>query len=95
MTAKSFGCIGVVGDDGRLIGIVTDGDLRRHMKPGLLDMTAGAVMTAKPKVIRPNALAAEALWVMSTRSISSLFVARDGTPIGILHLHDCLNAGIA
>ena len=95
MTAKSFGCVGVIGDDGRLIGIITDGDLRRHMGGDFLDRNTADIMTPSPKTIRHNALAAEALWVMSTRSITSLFVAKDSKPIGILHLHDCLRAGIA
>lgn len=95
MTAKSFGCVGVVDDGGRLLGIVTDGDLRRHMNPGLLDRRAGAVMTAAPKTIRPGALAAEALGLMNSRTITSLFVTEEGRPIGIVHIHDCLRAGVA
>jgi arabinose-5-phosphate isomerase len=95
MTTKSFGCVGVTGADGGLIGIVTDGDLRRHMAPELLSMAAGEVMTPDPKVIGSKHLAAEALWVMSTGKITSLFVVDDGSPVGILHLHDCLRAGIA
>ncbi|MDP6952489.1 MAG: CBS domain-containing protein, partial [Alphaproteobacteria bacterium] len=95
MTAKSFGCVGVTDDGGYLIGIVTDGDLRRHMAPELLKMAAGEVMTPDPKVITGKRLAAEALWVMSTRKITSLFVVEEGRPVGILHLHDCLRAGIA
>jgi arabinose-5-phosphate isomerase len=95
MTAKSFGCVGVVGADGRLAGVVTDGDLRRHMEDGLLDRTAGEVMTADPKSIRPQALAAEALALMNRYSITGLFVVEDGRPVGIIHIHDCLRAGIA
>ena len=95
MTTKSFGCVGVTNDEGNLIGIVTDGDLRRHMAPDLLTMSAGEVMTPDPKVIGGRHLAAEALWVMSTRKITSLFVVEDGRPVGILHLHDCLRAGLA
>ena len=95
ITTKSFGCVGVVDGDGALIGLITDGDLRRHMETGLLAKTAGEVMTRDPKVIPPRRLAAEALWVMSTRRITSLFAVEDGLPVGILHLHDCLRAGIA
>lgn len=95
MTAKSFGCVGITGADGRLLGIVTDGDLRRHMTPGLLGARAGEVMTRDPKTIRPGALAVEALGVMNDRAITSLFVTEDGRPMGILHIHDCLRAGIA
>lgn len=94
MSAKSFGCVGVVADDGRLIGIVTDGDLRRHMNQHLLSRPVAQIMTGNPKTIRPRALAAEALWVMNTRKITSLFVADQGRPVGILHMHDCLRAGI-
>ena len=94
MTAKSLGCAGVVDETGRLIGIVTDGDLRRHMKSDLLTATAGQVMTKAPKTIDPSLLAAEALRVMNEKSITSLFVVEDGRPIGVLHIHDLLRAGI-
>jgi len=94
MTAKSFGCVAVVDADGNLAGVVTDGDLRRHMQEGLLDRTAGDVMTATPKTIRPQALAAEALALMNAHSITGLFVVEAGRPIGIIHIHDCLRAGI-
>jgi arabinose-5-phosphate isomerase len=95
MSAKSFGCVGIVGPDGRLQGIVTDGDLRRHMSDNLPLLKAGAVMTANPKTIRREALASEALGYMNTRSITTLFVVEDGRPVGIVHLHDCLRAGVA
>ncbi|UCH74252.1 MAG: KpsF/GutQ family sugar-phosphate isomerase [Rhodospirillales bacterium] len=95
MTAKSFGCIGVIDDEGRLAGVVTDGDLRRHMENGLLNRTAGDVMTVDPKTIRPQALAAEALALMNRHSITGLFVVDDGRPVGIIHIHDCLRAGLA
>jgi arabinose-5-phosphate isomerase len=97
MTNKSFGCVGVMTPDGaRLAGIITDGDLRRHLEPGLFARTAAEVMTAGPKTTRPNALAAEALLVMNSRSITSLFVVDDtGRPVGIVHMHDCLRAGVA
>jgi len=96
MTAATFGCIGVTGEGGRLEGIITDGDLRRHMGETLLTQTAGEVMTAAPKTIRPEALAAEALGFMNEKLISSLFVTgEDAVPIGIIRLHDCLRAGVA
>jgi arabinose-5-phosphate isomerase len=95
MSTKSFGCVGIVGDDGRLAGIITDGDLRRHMAPDLLSQRVGEVMTPNPKTIRPDALASEALGFMSTRNITSLFVVEDARPVGIIHIHDCLRAGIA
>jgi len=95
MTAKGFGCVGVIDGDGALSGIVTDGDLRRNMAPDLLGRTAGEVMTAAPKTIRPEALAAEALGHMNAKAITSLFVVADGKPIGIVRMHDCLRAGVA
>ncbi len=95
MTAKRFGCVGATGDDGRLVGLVTDGDLRRHMGADLLRYPVRQVMTDNPKTIRPQALAAEALGLMNTSAITSLFVVEDGLPVGILHIHDCLRAGVA
>jgi len=97
MTAKRFGCVGVVDDSGTLTGIITDGDLRRHMDNDLLAQRAGDVMTGAPKSIRPQALAVEALRMMNMtdRPITSLFVVDGGRPIGILHVHDCLRSGIA
>jgi arabinose-5-phosphate isomerase len=94
ITAMSFGCAGVVDDAGKLQGIITDGDLRRHMQPDLLNKPAGEVMTATPLTIRPQALAAEALGIMNTHSITTLFVVEAGVPVGIIHIHDCLRAGI-
>jgi arabinose-5-phosphate isomerase len=96
MTAKSFGCVGVCDTEGRLVGIVTDGDLRRHMADSLLCRVAGEIMHTPPKTITAAALAAEALGVMNRTAITSLFVVDDwGRPIGFLHMHDCLRAGIA
>jgi arabinose-5-phosphate isomerase len=95
MTNKTFGCVGVVNATGELVGIVTDGDLRRHMGPDLLGEKVGDVMTKGPLTIRANALAAEAVRVMNERSITSLFVTDGNKPIGIVRLHDCLKAGVA
>ncbi len=95
MTAKSFGVAGIIDGEGRLAGIITDGDLRRHMGPDLLTLTAREVMTRNPLTIRRDALAAEALGIMNRRKITSLFVVEDRLPVGILHIHDCLRAGIA
>ena len=96
MTAKSFGCVGVCGTDGRLIGVITDGDLRRHMGDSLLRQTVGAVMHQNPKTIAAAALAADALGVMNRFAITSLFVVDEGgRPAGFLHMHDCLRAGLA
>jgi len=91
---RSFGCVGIVDGAGRLIGIVTDGDLRRHMNSGLLDRPAGEIMTGNPQTIRPQALAAEALGLMNAKQITSLFVVEDERPVGFLHIHDCLRAGV-
>jgi arabinose-5-phosphate isomerase len=95
MTAKTFGCVGVVDTAGNLVGIVTDGDLRRHMGPDLVRERVGDVMTKSPLTIRGNALAAEAVRVMNERSITSLFVTDGAKPTGIVRLHDCLKAGVA
>jgi arabinose-5-phosphate isomerase len=96
MTAKSFGCVGVCEADGRLIGVITDGDLRRHMGDTLLRQAVGAVMNRNPKTIHPAALAADALGLMNRFAITSLFVVDEGTrPVGFLHMHDCLRAGVA
>lgn len=93
MTEKRFGCVGVV-EGGQLVGVITDGDLRRHMGDQLFSQMAGDVMTTAPRTIRGRALAAEAVAVMNEISITSLFVVEDGAPVGILHIHDCLRAGV-
>ncbi len=96
MTAKSFGCVGVCEPDGRLIGVITDGDLRRHMGDALLGKSVRAVMHQTPKTITAAALAADALGLMNRFAITSLFVVDEGDrPIGFLHMHDCLRAGVA
>jgi len=95
MSGRGFGSLGIVDGDGTLIGIVTDGDLRRHMAPDLLSQTAGAIMTANPMVVAPTQLAAEAMQIMNARKITIFFVVEDGRPVGILHIHDLLRAGVA
>jgi len=95
MTEKRFGCIGVVDEKGTLIGIITDGDLSRHMDDQLMLKTACDIMTQKPKTIRPGALAAEALGYMNENKITCLFVTDGDQICGILHVHDILRAGIA
>ncbi len=96
MTAKAFGCVGVRDGEGQLVGVVTDGDLRRHMGDSLLSRRVAEIMHRSPKTISPNALAAEALGLMNRFAITALFVTDNtGCPIGFLHMHDCLRAGIA
>jgi arabinose-5-phosphate isomerase len=97
MTEKRLGCLGVVDDAGLLVGIITDGDLRRHMASDLLAQSVDGIMTPRPKTIRRQALAAEAVGFMtrSQRPITALWVVEDGKPVGVLHLHDCLRAGVA
>ena len=97
ISAKGFGVVGVTDEDGYLLGVVTDGDLRRHMD-GLLSLTAGQVMTRNPRTIGPSALAEKAVAVMNDNKITCLFVVDpDGskTPLGLIHIHDCLRAGVA
>jgi len=96
MTAKSFGCVGVCDAGGRLIGVITDGDLRRHMGASLLERTVAEIMHRRPKTITATALAMDALALMNRFAITSLFVFdEDERPIGFLHMHDCLRAGVA
>lgn len=96
MTQMRWGIVGVTAPDGRLLGAITDGDLRRHID-GLLDRTAGEVMTPGPKKVAPaTMLAGEALALMSDPqpAVTVLFVVEDGKPLGILHVHDLLRAGV-
>jgi arabinose-5-phosphate isomerase len=95
MSQKRWGCVGVCDDDGRLVGIITDGDLRRHID-GLMGHAAGEVMTRGPKVAPPGLLAAEALKLMTDVAppTTVLFVVQDARPVGILHVHDLLRAGV-
>jgi arabinose-5-phosphate isomerase len=98
MTAKHFGCLGIVDAGQRLLGIITDGDLRRHMGPDLLNQTVDKIMTRAPKTIAPEALAEDALRQMnaSARPVIALFVVDDANMVmGILHIHDLLRAGLA
>jgi arabinose-5-phosphate isomerase len=94
MTAKGFGCVGITQEQ-QLVGIITDGDLRRKMQPDLLDMQVETVMTKRPKTIRPDQLASEALEILNSSKITALFVVKAGVPIGIVHMHDLLRAGVA
>ena len=94
MSAKGFGCVGIV-DAGKLIGIITDGDLRRHMSENLLSAKVDEVMTRGPKTVRPDQLASEALEILNATKITALFVVDGGKPAGILHIHDLLRIGAA
>ncbi|MFO1243050.1 MAG: KpsF/GutQ family sugar-phosphate isomerase [Rickettsiales bacterium] len=94
ITSKSFGCAAVVDSEGKLVGIITDGDLRRHMEENILTKDAASVMTRNPKTIHAEALAVEAVNVMNEKSITSLFVIEAGRPVGLIHIHDCLRAGV-
>jgi arabinose-5-phosphate isomerase len=94
---KGFGCVGVVDADGLLVGIVTDGDLRRHMSSDLLSRRVAGVMTPNPKTVPPECLVGEALAMMNlhTRPFTVLFVVENGRPVGIVHMHDFLRIGVA
>ncbi len=95
MTQKSFGCLGVIDAKGRLVGVITDGDLRRHMGADLLIARTSDIMTKKPKVVTPAMLASAALELLNTSRITALFVVDKGKPVGIVHVHDLLRAGVA
>ncbi len=96
MTAKSLGCVGVVDGRGKLTGIITDGDLRRHMTTGLLGQQASAVMTANPKTISGSDLAIEALDKLNRAKITAAFIVDDaGRPEGLIHIHDLLRLGVS
>jgi len=104
MSRKGFGCVGIVEmqdadadvSAGALIGVVTDGDLRRHMAPDLVQQAARDIMTRDPRTVPPTMLAAEALHIMNAgeRRITNLFVVEAGRPVGFIHMHDLLRAGV-
>jgi arabinose-5-phosphate isomerase len=95
MSAKGFGCIGIADPSGALVGIVTDGDLRRHMRRDLLDAPVDQVMTKGPITVQSDRLASEVLEILNSSKITALFVVDDKRPVGIVHLHDLLRAGVA
>jgi len=95
MSAKGFGCVAVTDGNGKLAGVITDGDLRRHMRGDLLQVPVDEVMTASPKVVRPDQLASEALQLLNSSKITALVVVEAGRPVGIVHFHDLLRAGLA
>ena len=95
ISQKGFGCVAVTGADGQLAGIITDGDLRRHIGDGLLARTVDEVMTRSPKTVDPDTLAATALQIVNSSAITTLMVVDGGRPVGIVHLHDLLRIGVA
>ena len=95
MSEKGFGCVGITGKNGKLAGIITDGDLRRHMRADLLAAKVEDVMTKSPKTVSGDQLVSEALELLNSSKITAVFVLDAGTPAGIVHLHDLLRAGVA
>jgi len=95
MTQKSFGCLGVVDGKGRLVGMITDGDLRRHMGAELLQARVRDIMTRKPDTLSPATLASAALEQINSLTRTQMFVVEKGRPVGIVHVHDLLRAGVA
>jgi arabinose-5-phosphate isomerase len=95
MTAKSLGCVIITGSDGRLAGIITDGDLRRHMAPNLLNLAVEEIMTRAPMTVAPDQLASEALELLNSSKKTQLIVIEQDKPVGVVHVHDLLRAGIA
>jgi arabinose-5-phosphate isomerase len=95
MTAKSVGCVIIVDRNERLTGIITDGDLRRHMSPNLTDLRVEEIMTREPMTVRPGQLASEALELLNTSKKTQLIVTEAGKPVGVVHVHDLLRAGVA
>ncbi|WP_173933208.1 KpsF/GutQ family sugar-phosphate isomerase [Chelativorans sp. Marseille-P2723] len=95
ISRKGFGCVGVIDEEECLIGIVTDGDLRRHMDSDILAMTVDEVMTRAPKTIGPDTLAVAALQIINSSAITNLMVVEGEKPVGIIHLHDLLRIGAA
>lgn len=95
MTQKAFGCLGVIDGKGKLIGVITDGDLRRHMGEALFEAKVGDVMTRNPKTITRKVLTSTALDQLNSLRITSLFVVEKSKPVGIVHIHDLLRIGVA
>jgi arabinose-5-phosphate isomerase len=95
MSAKGFGCVAIVDARGAIAGIITDGDLRRQMRPDLLSATVDEIMTRNPRTIARDSLASEALELLNSSKITTLIVTDSGKPVGIIHLHDLLRAGVA
>jgi arabinose-5-phosphate isomerase len=94
ISAGGFGCAGIVDAEEALVGIITDGDLRRHYGGDISNLTAGDIMTEDPRTAPPEALAGDVLALMSREKITALFVVKDKRPVGIIHVHDCLSTGV-
>ncbi len=90
MTKKSFGCVGVINKNKQIVGIITDGDLRRKLNSKFFDKKASEVMTKNPRLANKNMLVVEAINLMNTKKITSLFICDKKIPIGIVHIHDLL-----
>ena len=95
MSEKGLGCVGVVDVKGRLIGVITDGDLRRKMSSNMLEATVDDVMTKRPKTVAANTLTSAALELINASRITALFVVEKGKPVGLIHVHDLLRLGVA
>jgi arabinose-5-phosphate isomerase len=95
ITAKGMGCVGVTDARGQVVGIITDGDLRRHMGPGLTEAKVDDVMTKGPKTCRPDQLVSEIIEMLNSSKITTIFVVDNAKPVGIVHLHDLLRIGVA
>jgi len=95
MTTKGFGCVGILDGRGLLTGIITDGDLRRHMRNDLLNAHVDDVMTRSPKSVRPDQLLSETLDILNSMKVTALFAVEAGKPVGIIHVHDLLRTGAA
>ncbi len=95
MTSKRLGCVGFINQTGDLTGILTDGDLRRCLSSKILEEKAIDLMTRNPKTVSPNAMTAEALKIMHDKKITNLFVLEGKKPVGVIHIHDLLNNGVA
>ena len=94
MSKKRFGCVGVTSRNKKLVGVITDGDLRRHMKKNILEKTAGEIMKKNPKTINKEMFVTSALDLMEKNKITQVFIVQNNKPIGILHIHDCIELGL-
>ena len=95
ISENGFGCVAVAAGDGRLAGIITDGDIRRRIGTDILACSVDEVMTRGPKTVGPDTLAATALQMINSSAITSLMVVEEGRPVGLVHLHDLLRIGVA